>query len=1040
MIITCNKCNAKFSLDEKLIKPKGSKVRCSKCMDVFIVYPPSPVDSPTQGDTPSSSASTSPAAPFSPDTSDQGDLFGSNEFWKDELPGSKSPVKEDFMGIGDMLKEEEKQTSQQPASDSDDFDLSVIDEVFKEGGTEEPDQDILGIEDMLKDDKSWGQKEDAELDEIDSDLRLVPEQSLEDDDDYEPKVEFNETDEFAKYGTLEFNVSDMYKTLGIEVDTKVDTEKELSELSPEIGEDADELDLSGIDEMLEMDEEHLGTGIEKPKSQETEDDINMDIDLSDLDSMILEDEKNGVDDIEPMEGALSDNAGLGDDEVNAKTEVFNIDDFDFKPESSEADVNAKTEIFNIEDIENLDFDPREKAKSDQSDIMNLEQEKMITVTGGETDFSLEPEEEKEEPKVDDGLGLDIDLDFDEEVKEEAVSKEDDEEMALDLGLEPEEEKEEAKVDDGLDLDLDLDFDEEVKEQAVSKEDDEEMALDLGLEPEEEKEEAKVDDDLDLDLDLDLEDNGHERTEPFDIDQDAGAKEEEFELNLDLDEPDMTQEDEIIIDPEDAKITSEPTFSEKSDEFPFNLKVDKVVGPDEKTEVFDLDLDMDDEEFSDSLTEGDDKEEVSFELDLDLEDVDKDKEKMADLNEIDLDFDKPESGDVAEAKPDESKVEPAFSKEEPEEEESFELDFDFEDSEPEKPVSEKVDDSKEEIELELDLEDPDASPELKMKEEEESFGLDFEEPEDTVLEERSEELEDDVSFELEMESEEVSDDMELEFDTATSGDMQLKQKSELSETDNFDSAGFDDQIETEKESDKAVREQKTEPKKDTSDSFDMGILTDDLDDGIYDDSDMGMEYEDDQDKRDFGKEKKKRVGTPVLALLVLVILGAIGYGASTFLDIKIPKPQAILSKIPFVNKYFPAGPTRPEEILALENTINSKFVQNSHAGLLFVVSGKVRNEYSKPRNFIKLRGKLFKKGRKLVQNRIVYCGNTLTDSELTNLGIKTIEKRLAKRTGKNRSNVNIPPGKELSYMIVFSNVPEDIDEFTIEVLGSKPSKG
>lgn len=40
MIITCNNCNSRFNIDEKLIKPQGSKVKCSKCQAIFVVYPP----------------------------------------------------------------------------------------------------------------------------------------------------------------------------------------------------------------------------------------------------------------------------------------------------------------------------------------------------------------------------------------------------------------------------------------------------------------------------------------------------------------------------------------------------------------------------------------------------------------------------------------------------------------------------------------------------------------------------------------------------------------------------------------------------------------------------------------------------------------------------------------------------------------------------------------------------------------------------------------------------------------------------------------
>ena len=42
MYITCEECSTIFRLDEKLLKPTGSKVRCSQCQYVFKASPPQP--------------------------------------------------------------------------------------------------------------------------------------------------------------------------------------------------------------------------------------------------------------------------------------------------------------------------------------------------------------------------------------------------------------------------------------------------------------------------------------------------------------------------------------------------------------------------------------------------------------------------------------------------------------------------------------------------------------------------------------------------------------------------------------------------------------------------------------------------------------------------------------------------------------------------------------------------------------------------------------------------------------------------------------
>src|SRR6056297_3374663 len=41
MIVTCEACGTSYRLKTSMVKETGSKVRCSRCEHVFIVYPPS---------------------------------------------------------------------------------------------------------------------------------------------------------------------------------------------------------------------------------------------------------------------------------------------------------------------------------------------------------------------------------------------------------------------------------------------------------------------------------------------------------------------------------------------------------------------------------------------------------------------------------------------------------------------------------------------------------------------------------------------------------------------------------------------------------------------------------------------------------------------------------------------------------------------------------------------------------------------------------------------------------------------------------------
>ncbi len=44
MIVTCKNCGTKFRINEKLIPAKGRKVKCSKCSNVFMLFPPTKID------------------------------------------------------------------------------------------------------------------------------------------------------------------------------------------------------------------------------------------------------------------------------------------------------------------------------------------------------------------------------------------------------------------------------------------------------------------------------------------------------------------------------------------------------------------------------------------------------------------------------------------------------------------------------------------------------------------------------------------------------------------------------------------------------------------------------------------------------------------------------------------------------------------------------------------------------------------------------------------------------------------------------------
>jgi len=116
-------------------------------------------------------------------------------------------------------------------------------------------------------------------------------------------------------------------------------------------------------------------------------------------------------------------------------------------------------------------------------------------------------------------------------------------------------------------------------------------------------------------------------------------------------------------------------------------------------------------------------------------------------------------------------------------------------------------------------------------------------------------------------------------------------------------------------------------------------------------------------------------------------------------------------------------------------VNGKFVENAKVGQLFVITGRVKNDYQNNRRFIRVTAKLFSKGTAPVKTETVFCGNFLSDIELSNLDLAAMKKRLMNRIGDKRSNLIITPGKMIPFMVVFSNLPTNLAEFTVEVADS-----
>jgi hypothetical protein len=195
------------------------------------------------------------------------------------------------------------------------------------------------------------------------------------------------------------------------------------------------------------------------------------------------------------------------------------------------------------------------------------------------------------------------------------------------------------------------------------------------------------------------------------------------------------------------------------------------------------------------------------------------------------------------------------------------------------------------------------------------------------------------------------------------------------------------------------------------------------------------------KKTFKPIKRRRgLGSYLAWLLILAILGAGGYGGYLYTQ-KPAEFQSLIKQIPYIDQIPYINQMIKPAVIDRGNLfintidISSRFYDNKDAGRLFVISGRVKNEYDHPRSNIAITGELLSKGRKVLKSESVFCGNVLTANELQTLSMADINKRLQNRAGDKRSNINIKPGAELPFMIVFSTLPKNLDEFTVKVARS-----
>ena len=120
-------------------------------------------------------------------------------------------------------------------------------------------------------------------------------------------------------------------------------------------------------------------------------------------------------------------------------------------------------------------------------------------------------------------------------------------------------------------------------------------------------------------------------------------------------------------------------------------------------------------------------------------------------------------------------------------------------------------------------------------------------------------------------------------------------------------------------------------------------------------------------------------------------------------------------------------------------VEGNFFPTDKIGQLYIIKGKIINNYPKSRSHILIKATIEDEKRNPVDRKLAYAGNIFTEHELKDISIEEIEKRLKNKSGINNSNINVAPQDSVPFMIIFYSLPDSISDYVVETVSSTPGQ-
>ena len=107
-----------------------------------------------------------------------------------------------------------------------------------------------------------------------------------------------------------------------------------------------------------------------------------------------------------------------------------------------------------------------------------------------------------------------------------------------------------------------------------------------------------------------------------------------------------------------------------------------------------------------------------------------------------------------------------------------------------------------------------------------------------------------------------------------------------------------------------------------------------------------------------------------------------------------------------------------------------------SGALFVVTGEVANVGKGPSGGIGIRATLLGKDNQALAEKTAFAGNLLDNASLGRMDRPAVEGAMSNRFGEGNVNREIPPGKALPFMVIFTDPPGQIDAVMVKAIDAR----